>query len=120
MNFVDEFQNTVLHRAIQAERFDVAKLLIRNGADVNAKNGDDWSTAIHKLSDTGGKNFGIRNRDLSEKDAEGVDLMKLLIKKGVDVMLSLDIKMGLLKIILLFRTQLNGRVDFVKVLIQTG
>ena len=56
-----------LHYAAQDGHVDVAKVLIRNGADVNAKD-SDGETALHMAAEDG-----------------HVDVVKVLIQNGADV-----------------------------------
>jgi len=70
VNARDTLQNTPLHGAAEAGKTEVAELLIRMGADVNAKNVDGlvhigFSTPLH--------------------EAANAEVAELLIRKGADV-----------------------------------
>ncbi|XP_070548778.1 GA-binding protein subunit beta-1-like [Ptychodera flava] len=61
------YESTALHAASKGGHADVAEVLIKHGADVNAKN-DDESTALHEASKGG-----------------HADVAEVLIKHGADV-----------------------------------
>ena len=73
VRFRDKFGNTALHRACyknisQEDLIDVVELLINKGADVNAKNKKEGSTALHIVTYRHNK-----------------EIVQLLVKKGADV-----------------------------------
>jgi ankyrin repeat protein len=94
---LNDIGRKALHVAADVGDFDVAKVLIQNGADVNAVDKDNW-TSLHIAAGNG-----------------NVDVAKLLIQNGADVnaeeryyCTSLHIAAG------------NGNVDVAKLLIQNG
>ena len=52
VNDLDNQQNTPLHLAVENRSFDVAKLCLQRGADVN-KTTDNYSTPLHLAAVTG-------------------------------------------------------------------
>ena len=90
------FKSTALHRAAQCRAVDVAKVLIQNGADVNAVN-ENKETPLEIAAANG-----------------QVDVAKFLIQSGVDVNASKS------KLNALQRAAKFGSFEFAKVLIQNG
>ena len=93
----EEKQCTALHFSAEKGHVDVAKVLLRNGADVNAVQVVK-RTALHLASENG-----------------HVDVAKLLIQNGADVNAVDDDEKTALHYV-----AENGRVDLVNVLIQNG
>ena len=52
VNDLDEQQNTALHLAVENRSYDVAKMCLEKGADVN-KTTDNYSTPLHLAAVTG-------------------------------------------------------------------
>jgi ankyrin repeat protein len=76
-----------MHLAVQRGRLDLARLLIKHGADVTAWNNNGW-TPLHRAVQQG-----------------SVDLARLLVEHGADV-IAQDVDLASL----LLRAVLNGSV----------
>lgn len=104
-NAIDDYYdqltgNSALINAVRKDfDYDIIKLLIEKGGDVNYKNNND-STPLIMLMDTGQDN---------------VEIVNLLIEKGAD----LDVKNEIGDTALIFAT-MNGLTKTVKILIENG
>ncbi|KAJ3658220.1 hypothetical protein Zmor_009973 [Zophobas morio] len=102
INFVDEDRNNPLHVALFWNNRNVAKFLIDNGIDINARNGN-LKTALHFACENGDyevteklleNNASINVLDKNDKNGllyasesweSNRDLIKLLLRKGIDI-----------------------------------
>jgi len=66
INEKDEYGNTAISYAVEAENYDCIKILIKNGADVNNRNIGGWSPLI----------IATKNGD--------ADIVKILLDSGAD------------------------------------
>jgi len=131
---------TPLHHAVGKNRPDkaleVAKLLIANGADVNARAGGFRETALHRASKRGlvdvvklllekGANAKLANKGGwtplhhavgKNRPDKALEVAKLLIANGVDV----NARAGGFRETALHRASKRGLVDVVKLLLEKG
>ncbi|XP_022109248.1 serine/threonine-protein phosphatase 6 regulatory ankyrin repeat subunit B-like [Acanthaster planci] len=77
--------HTVLHFAVMSDKGDCARILLENGADVNAQD-DDGNTSLHLATMTTIIGFRITNEGIlqtdkvKESDATRQDMIELLVK----------------------------------------